>query len=150
MTDFDNNKEKHTVCTGEIRRFVSGLEWDSWGQHPHVRELPVSGMLQQRAVKKLASECCPKTFAPDTSVPGLGIGFLPALLRERSELRSGSCSSGWRSCSLECRSCCSGWMCPQTVLHTQLQGFLWAVVICSKPKVNSLEGFVCLETFFSC
>lgn len=49
MNDFDNNKEKHTVCTGEIRG-VSGLEWDSQGWHPRPRELLVPGTLQQRAV----------------------------------------------------------------------------------------------------
>lgn len=104
MTDFDNNKEKHTMCTGEIRRkrFVSGLEWDSWGQHPRPRELPVPGMLQQRAIKRLASECCPETFAPTHMCQVWELG---SLLRECSELRSGSCSSGWWSCSLECRSC---------------------------------------------
>lgn len=81
MTDFDNNKEKHTVCTGEIRRkgFVSGLERDSRGRHPRPRELSVPGMLQQSAIKRLAHVYCPKTFACNsTSVSGLGITVPPS------------------------------------------------------------------------
>ena len=81
MTDFDNSKEKHTVCTGEIRikGFVSGLEWDSQGWHPCPTELSVPGTLQQSAIKKLASVYCPKTFeCNSTSVSGLGIMVPPS------------------------------------------------------------------------
>lgn len=79
MTDFDNNKEKHSVCTGEIRRegFVSGLEWDSRGRRPRPRELSVPGTLRQSAIKKLASAYGPKTFGSEsTVVSGLG-GMVP-------------------------------------------------------------------------
>lgn len=81
MTDFDNNKEKHTVCTVEIRRkgLVGGFEWDSWGWHPCLRELSVSGRLQQSAIKKLASVYHRKTFACNsTSISGLGITVPPS------------------------------------------------------------------------
>lgn len=56
MTDLDNNKEKHTVCTGEIiiKGFMSGLEWDSWGHNPHPRELSVTRTLW-KSLLKLAS-----------------------------------------------------------------------------------------------
>lgn len=80
MTDFDNNKEKHTVCTGEIRRkgFVSGLEWDSWGWHPRPRELSVPGTLQPSAIKKLAIVYRPKTSGCNSSrVLGLGVMVPP-------------------------------------------------------------------------
>lgn len=76
MSDLNNNKEKHTVCTGEIIRkgFMSGLEWDSWGHNP--RSVP--GTLW-KSLLTLASVYHPKTFACNsTSVPVLGITVSPA------------------------------------------------------------------------
>lgn len=79
MTDLDNNKEKHTVGTGEIIRkgFMSGLEWYSWGHNPHPRELSVPGILW-KSLFKLVSVYDPKTFACNSTRGSVwGITVLP-------------------------------------------------------------------------
>lgn len=79
MTDLDNNKEKHTVCTDKILRkgFMSGLEWDSWGHNPHPRELSVPGTLW-KSLLKLTGVHHAKIFACNsTRVSILGITVPP-------------------------------------------------------------------------
>lgn len=147
MTDCDDNKEKHTVCTREIIRggFVSGLEWGLLDLHAHLL------LCWCKAAGCICRQSAPGEHQP-SAISWKMHSSQKALPQGR---RAGGLWSPWKGCwagSGWQRSCFSwelcGWGGCSCAAHLAV-GLPWAVAGCSKPELNKAWNIVSVWKHFS-